>query len=110
LSEAHLEPEWIAGISVGAINAALIAGNPPRSRVEKLREFWRRVTCGGPTGMSPVASGACRGRGGRPVSASALLSILGGKGSIYRRLIAPLVGSSYRASTDRNSCVEGART
>jgi len=59
LSEAHLEPDWIAGISVGAINAALIAGNPPRSRVEKLREFWRRVTCGGPTGMSPVASGAC---------------------------------------------------
>src|SRR5258705_9570125 len=48
LSEAHLEPDWIAGISVGAINAALIAGNPPGSRVEKLREFWQRVTCGGP--------------------------------------------------------------
>src|SRR6267378_966948 len=48
LSEAHLEPDWIAGISVGAINAALIAGNPPGSRIEKLREFWQRVTCGGP--------------------------------------------------------------
>src|SRR6266404_2026568 len=48
LSEVHLEPDWIAGISVGAINAAIFAGNPPRSRVEKLREFWRRVTSGGP--------------------------------------------------------------
>ena len=44
LSEAHLDPDWIAGISIGAINSALIAGNPPHSRVEKLREFWALVT------------------------------------------------------------------
>src|SRR3981189_1741556 len=48
LSEAHLAPDWIAGISIGAVNAALIAGNPPTARVEKLREFWKLITAGGP--------------------------------------------------------------
>lgn len=37
-------PEWVAGISIGAINAALIAGNPPERRVERLREFWDGVS------------------------------------------------------------------
>ena len=40
LAEADLHPDWVAGISIGAINAAIIAGNPPASRVDKLREFW----------------------------------------------------------------------
>jgi NTE family protein len=44
LAEAGLAPNWVAGISIGAINAALIAGNPPETRVEKLREFWEMVT------------------------------------------------------------------
>lgn len=35
---------WVAGISIGAINAALIAGNPPERRVERLREFWNQVS------------------------------------------------------------------
>ena len=43
LAEAQLEPDWLAGISIGAINAALIAGNAPGQRVARLREFWRRV-------------------------------------------------------------------
>jgi NTE family protein len=51
LSEAHLDPDWVAGISIGAINSALIAGNPPEARLEKLRAFWERVS-------SPLAS-AC---------------------------------------------------
>jgi NTE family protein len=44
LSEAQLHPDWVAGISIGAINSALIAGNPPEARVEKLRNFWELVT------------------------------------------------------------------
>jgi predicted acylesterase/phospholipase RssA len=44
LSEANLHPDWIAGISIGAINSALIAGNPPAKRVERLREFWETVS------------------------------------------------------------------
>src|SRR6202521_2693148 len=44
LSEAGVHPDWVAGISIGAINAALIAGNPPEKRVEKLRQFWEHIT------------------------------------------------------------------
>ncbi len=44
LSEAELHPDWVAGISIGAINSALIAGNPPERRVEKLRAFWETVS------------------------------------------------------------------
>jgi NTE family protein len=44
LTEADLDPDWIAGISIGAINGALIAGNAPKTRVDKLRAFWERVT------------------------------------------------------------------
>jgi NTE family protein len=39
-------PYWYAGISIGAINAAIICGNPPEKRVARLREFWERVTNG----------------------------------------------------------------
>jgi NTE family protein len=48
LAEADIHPDWVAGISIGAINAAIIAGNPPNSRVEKLRQFWAHVTSSGP--------------------------------------------------------------
>ena len=44
LCEAEIEPTWAAGISIGAINAAIIAGNSPKDRVAALRGFWDRVT------------------------------------------------------------------
>jgi len=44
LATAGFAPDWIAGVSIGAINAALIAGNPPERRIERLREFWNRVS------------------------------------------------------------------
>ena len=44
LAEADLHPDWAAGISIGAINSGLIAGNPPEKRVAKLREFWESIT------------------------------------------------------------------
>lgn len=44
LVEAGIAPDWVVGISIGAINAALIAGSPPGRRVERLREFWDRVS------------------------------------------------------------------
>jgi NTE family protein len=55
LAEADLDPDWVAGISIGAINAALIAGNPRESRVEKLREFWEAVSTP-PLGVPHFAS------------------------------------------------------
>jgi NTE family protein len=44
LAEANLHPDWIAGISIGAIKGALLAGNAPEARVDRLRAFWERVT------------------------------------------------------------------
>jgi NTE family protein len=44
LAEAGIHPNWLAGISIGAINCALIAGNPPEVRVDRLREFWEGIT------------------------------------------------------------------
>ncbi|MDE2401376.1 MAG: patatin-like phospholipase family protein [Burkholderiales bacterium] len=43
LAEAGIEPDWVAGISIGAINSAIIAGNPAETRVERLREFWETI-------------------------------------------------------------------
>jgi NTE family protein len=44
LAEADLHPDWVAGISIGAINSAIIAGNPPAKRISKLRTFWHEIT------------------------------------------------------------------
>lgn len=44
LSGVYREPTWVAGISIGAVNAALIVGNAPTSRVFRLREFWELVS------------------------------------------------------------------
>jgi NTE family protein len=53
LHEAGVEPDWVIGTSIGAINAALIAGNAPANRMPRLREFWARVEQGaGPDLMS----------------------------------------------------------
>ncbi|MDR4308080.1 patatin-like phospholipase family protein [Chelatococcus sambhunathii] len=48
MTEAGQSPDWVAGVSIGAINAALIAGNPPGRRIERMRAFWSRVTSGIP--------------------------------------------------------------
>ena len=60
LAEAGLHPDWTAGISIGAINAAIVAGNPPEQRVEKLRQFWREIS-----GRQPLMATADFG-GGAP--------------------------------------------
>ncbi len=44
LAKANVVPTWIAGISIGAVNSALIAGNAPEKRVARLREFWEGVS------------------------------------------------------------------
>jgi NTE family protein len=43
LHEAGIEPTWLAGISIGALNTAIIAGNPPETRVERLTDFWETI-------------------------------------------------------------------
>jgi NTE family protein len=51
--EQGFAPDWVTGVSIGAINGALIAGNPVERRLERLREFWDRLSSGLP--WSPLA-------------------------------------------------------
>ncbi len=44
LAERGVQPNWLSGVSIGAINLAIIAGNPPERRVERLREFWELIS------------------------------------------------------------------
>jgi NTE family protein len=57
LDEADITPDWVAGVSIGSINSALIAGNPPDKRVSALRAFWETVSKPplGPFGLPYVA-------------------------------------------------------
>ncbi|MBI5262499.1 MAG: patatin-like phospholipase family protein [Bradyrhizobium sp.] len=54
LCHSGFEPEWIAGISIGAVNAAIIAGNEPEKRVPRLKEFWEMVSA--PVPWKPFAN------------------------------------------------------
>lgn len=44
LHEEGIEPDWVCGVSIGAINSAIIAGNPPSRRLDRLQAFWERIT------------------------------------------------------------------
>jgi NTE family protein len=59
LAEAGLHPDWVIGISIGAINAALITGNSPEQRVARLREFWETVSRS-PFGIPDLAPATIR--------------------------------------------------
>jgi NTE family protein len=53
LHEAGIEPDWVIGTSIGAINGALIVGNPPEQRLERLHAFWESVAHSGAAMVSP---------------------------------------------------------
>lgn len=59
LDEANIRPDWVAGVSIGAINSAIIVGNPPEKRVKALRDFWEEISrpFPGPFGVPLYASG-----------------------------------------------------
>src|ERR1700748_1658521 len=54
LSRHDFEPEWVAGISIGAVNAAIIAGNEPEKRVTRLKEFWEMASS--PVPWNPIVN------------------------------------------------------
>ena len=93
LAEADLHPDWVAGISIGAINAAIIAGNPPNLRVEKLREFWHGVTSSwfgvGELGLLLARGDTARGSVNQMSAAMALMS--GAPGFFRPRIPQPWV-------------------
>ena len=76
LHQAGIEPDWVVGTSIGAINGAIIAGNDVGSRLDRLRQFWDRV------GRKPLWDGTPFGQlAGN--TASYLLSIFNGISGYY---------------------------
>jgi NTE family protein len=77
------EPDWIAGISIGAVNAAIIAGNDPAKRVDRLKEFWEMVSS--PVPWVPIT----RGDGERSLfneTSAALVATFGARGFFAPRV------------------------
>ncbi|TMH34184.1 MAG: patatin-like phospholipase family protein, partial [Betaproteobacteria bacterium] len=86
MTEAGYLPDWITGVSMGAINAALIAGNPPKQRIERMRTFWDRVSSGVSLVTPPFVSALHQGF----VHASAALgSVVGVPGFFVPRMPPP---------------------
>src|SRR6202166_2436145 len=76
------EPEWIAGISIGAVNAAIIAGNEREKRVGRLKEFWEMVSA--PVPWNPVVK-SDRGRSVFNEASAALIATFGVPGFFQPR-------------------------
>ncbi len=64
LSRGGIVPDWVAGISIGALNAAIIAGNAPGERVAALRKFWETISKPVNLPGTPVANGLPNGSWG----------------------------------------------
>jgi NTE family protein len=71
LADIGFSPDWVVGISIGAINSALIVGNPAKRRVERLREFWNRVSAQAPV-LLPAGMDFARPMMNRMAAASAM--------------------------------------
>src|SRR5437870_3503300 len=61
MTEAGYLPDWITGVSIGAVNGALIAGNAAEQRVARLRAFWDRVSSGISIDAHPFFRTLCQG-------------------------------------------------
>jgi len=77
------EPEWVAGISIGAVNAAIIAGNDSQKRVARLKEFWEMVSA--PVPWNPIVRGD-RGRTAFNEASAALIATFGVPGFFTPRM------------------------
>jgi NTE family protein len=111
LHEAKIEVSWICGTSIGGINGALIAGNRPERRVERLREFWGAITRPPIWIPDPALFGALSWKGSGPAHLtdrlSAVSSMIYGVPNFFTpRPFPPLIAASERP--DLVSCYETA--
>src|SRR4051794_32973196 len=93
LQEAGVEPDWVIGTSIGAINAGLIAGNAPADRLDRMREFWTR------TAHSPAAQflAALPGLGAQAANA---MTVMGGLPAFFRPNPWAFMGSQVRLGSE----------
>lgn len=87
LEEKGIEVDWVAGISIGAVNAAIFAGNPPDQRVMKLRGFWEQVTAALPA--LPFAGGSDEWREYMHMASAGMVALQGVPGFFTPRLLTP---------------------
>ncbi|WP_347269750.1 patatin-like phospholipase family protein [Rhizorhabdus histidinilytica] len=95
LDAARIEIDWVAGISIGAINAAIIAGNPCERRLERLHAFWDKVTEALP---ALALFDGDYGREALHQGAAALVATFGVPGFFRPRLLPPFVAPPGSAS------------
>lgn len=95
LGEMEIEVDWVAGISIGAVNAALIAGNPPERRIARLRRFWDKVSGGMPNFSLPENHGV---REAAHLSAAATVAAFGVPGFFRPHWIPPGLAMDGSAS------------
>jgi NTE family protein len=93
LHEADIEPDWVVGTSIGAINAALIAGNAPENRLPHIKEFWRRMYAKEFWGLAHWP--------GLDMAASYWSTLFGGIPSFFEPNPLAFLGSHYPLGADR---------
>jgi NTE family protein len=91
LANHDVSPDWVAGISIGAINAALIAGNPAERRVDRLKEFWTQASSG--PFFSPPSAISDGARSYFNQLSGAMAAAVGAPGFFSPRLLGPLVAA-----------------
>src|SRR6478735_48583 len=96
LHEAGIEPDWVIGTSIGAINAALICGNEPAHRLDRLHRFWDRVEQKGfaPSSLDPFGIAAALGT---------MSTVLRGIPAFFAPNPLALLGAKARTSVERAS-------
>ncbi|HLN08715.1 MAG TPA: patatin-like phospholipase family protein [Xanthobacteraceae bacterium] len=94
LHEAGIEPDWIIGTSIGAVNAALIAGNAADDRLPRLQEFWRRL-------QRPPSWAAPSIWPGTADAQSQWMTLLGGVPAFFKPNPLAFLGSHVRLGADR---------
>jgi NTE family protein len=87
LAERDIDVDWVAGISIGAVNAAIFAGNPPERRVAQLRGFWVKVTAALPA--LPFAGGGEEWREFVHMASAGFVALQGVPGFFTPRLLPP---------------------
>jgi NTE family protein len=91
LDREGMQPTWVAGISIGAINAALIAGNPPERRVERMRAFWEHASSG--YFFAPAASDSTFARSWVNQMSAAYIATFGAPGFFAPRFPGPMLAA-----------------
>lgn len=98
MHEAGIEPDWVVGTSIGAINGAIIAGNPPERRMERLHAFWDRMEI---QGSALFAGQTALGLDMFGQMLSNLCTISGGLPGFFKPNLAGMLGAHARTGIEQ---------